>query len=379
MPHTSSVDNDPEVLTWLGRTGQAEGSSMTAGDALRESFVELREPQSDALRTSGRFGLLVGASPPMQALYDQLGRVASSSATVLLVGQSGTGKRLAAQTLHELSGRRDAPCLVVDCAAIPSHLIEGELFGHDKSGSAGAVREHKGYFERANGGTLFLDEITEISTDLQTKLLRVLETGSFLRGGVSERIVTDVRVIAATNGSPEKAVADGRLRKDLYNRLSVFPIRLPSLRERSADLELLAHHFLDQLNKDEATHKRLSSEFVAHLHSHSWPGNVRELRNYVHRAFIMADEVVGPLHLQERVIAIDHAPVLTVRVGTPLYEIERRLTMATLAQCGNVKRRAAEILGISAKTLYNRLEHYAASDKAAQDAPTAELVEESPR
>jgi DNA-binding NtrC family response regulator len=379
MPHTSSVDSDPEVLTWLGRTGQAEGFSSATGDALPGSFVALREPRSDALRTSGRFGPLVGASPPMRTLYDQLGRVASSSATVLLVGQSGTGKRLAAQTLHELSGRKDAPCLVVDCAAIPSHLIEGELFGHEKSSSAGAVRQDKGYFERANGGTLVLDEIAEISSDLQTKLLRVLETGSFLRGGVSERIVTDVRVIAATSRSPEKAVADGRLRKDLFNRLSVFPIRLPSLRERSGDLELLAHHFLDQLNKDEATHKRLSSEFVAHLYSHSWPGNVRELRNYVHRAFILADEIVGPLHLQERPIAIDHPPVLTVRVGTPLYEIERRLTMATLAQCGNVKRRAAEILGISAKTLYNRLEHYAASDKGAQNAPTAGQMEKSPR
>jgi DNA-binding NtrC family response regulator len=317
----------------------------------------------------------------MQTLYDQLNRVAPTSATVLLIGQSGTGKELAAQTIHQLSRRKRAPFLAVNCGAISPQLIESELFGHEKGSFTGADRQHKGFFERANGGTLFLDEITEMSRDLQVKLLRVLESGTFLRVGLPQPIVTDVRVIAATNRQPEKAVADGKLRDDLFHRLNVFPIQMPALRERGPDIELLAQYFLDMFNKEEGTHKRFSQDALNRLYDYAWPGNVRELKNCVHRAFIMADEVVGSLRADEAPSPTveDDPALLTVRVGTPLDDIERRVTMATLAQCGNVKRRAAEILGISVKTLYNRLEAYAASDATAREILGSEGLQQESR
>jgi DNA-binding NtrC family response regulator len=208
-----------------------------------------------------------------------------------------------------------------------------------------------------------------MSKDLQVKLLRVLETGTIMRVGLPQPIVTDVRVIAATNRQPEKAVAEGKLRDDLYHRLNVFPIQMPSLHERGPDIELLAQYFLDMFNKEEGTHKRFSQDALNRLYDYSWPGNVRELKNCVHRAFIMADEVIGVLRAEDSQspVAVEDPTLLTVRVGTPLDDIERRVTMATLAQCGNVKRRAAEVLGISVKTLYNRLEAYAASDTTARE------------
>jgi two-component system, NtrC family, response regulator AtoC len=295
----------------------------------------------------------------MQVLYDQLSRVAPTSATVMLIGESGTGKELAAATLHELSRRRDAAFLPLNCGAVAPQLIESELFGHERGSFTGADRQHKGFFERANGGTIFLDEITEMPMELQVKLLRVLETNSVTRVGGTQLIASDVRVICATNREPEKAVADGKLREDLYHRLNVFPIRLPPLRERDTDIEQLAQFFLDQLNKTEGTNKSFSRDALVRLYQHSWPGNVRELKNYVQRTFIMADDII------ELDVAISDAPpktddgtTITIRVGTPLEEVERRVTMATLAYCGHVKRKAAEILGVSLKTLYNRLETY---------------------
>jgi two-component system, NtrC family, response regulator AtoC len=322
---------------------------------LHAEIGELR----DELRKLGRFGHILGNSPTMQQLYEQLARVSPTSATVLLVGESGTGKELCAQTIHEMSRRKRHPFLPVNCGAVSPQLIESELFGHEKGSFTGADRQHKGFFERANGGTIFLDEITEMPMDLQVKLLRVLETGTFMRVGTSTPLATDVRIIAATNRSPEKAVTDGRLREDLYHRLNVFPVNIPPLRERGTDIELLAQYFLDQHNREQGTKKTFSRAAIAKLYSHTWPGNVRELKNYVQRAFILSDTVIEPDMATSNFVEPDNAEVLTVRIGTPLEEIERRVTFATLASCGNVKRRAAEILGISLKTLYNRLEAYA--------------------
>jgi len=312
-----------------------------------------------ALRTLGRFGPLRGNSPVMQTLYDQLERVARTSATVLLVGESGTGKELCAEAIHDASPRKKQPFLAVNCGAVSPQLIESELFGHEKGSFTGADRQHKGYFERASGGTLLLDEVTEMPAELQVKLLRVLETGSFTRVGTTQPILTDVRVIAATNRIPERAVAEGKLREDLYHRLNVFPIRVPPLRERGTDIELLARAFLEILNQAEARHKTFTASTIARLYAHSWPGNVRELKNHVQRAYIMADEVIDEDHASGSLPDADHAEILTIRVGTPLEEVERRLTLATLAAYGNVKRKAADVLGISLKTLYNRLEYYA--------------------
>ena len=332
--------------------------------ALQHEIGTLR----DELRKLGRFGRILGGSQRMQVLYDQLSRVAPTSATVLLIGESGTGKELAAHTVHELSRRRDAPFLPLNCGAVAPQLIETELFGHERGSFTGADRQHKGFFERANGGSIFLDEITEMPMELQVKLLRVLEIGTFTRVGGAAQVASDVRIIAATNRDPKKAVADGKLREDLYHRLNVFPIQLPPLRERGVDIEQLALFFLEEQNLAEGTSKTFSRDALVRLYQHHWPGNVRELRNYVQRAYIMADDVVeGEITATTAAPKSDDELIVTIHVGTPLAEVERRVTMATLAYCGQVKRKAAQILGVSLKTLYNRLETYNGKPSARSD------------
>jgi two-component system response regulator AtoC len=311
------------------------------------------------LRRLGHFGKMLGAAPVMQKLYNHIARVAPTEATVLLLGESGTGKELAACTIHDLSLRQKHPFIAINCGAISPQLIESEIFGHEKGSFTGADRQHKGYFERANGGTLFLDEITEMPIELQVKLLRVLETGAFMRIGSNQEIETDVRVIAASNRDPEEAIADGKLRLDLYHRLNVFPLLMPPLRERDTDVELLAQHFLDELNAAHGTSKALTADGMARLREYHWPGNVRELRNYMQRAFILSDHAIDAAALTPATTAptsVGHT--LAIPVGTSLAEVDRKLIFATLELCGGVKKRAADILGISLKTLYNRLEEY---------------------
>ncbi|MFW7340975.1 sigma-54 dependent transcriptional regulator [Pollutimonas sp. H1-120] len=309
------------------------------------------------------FAKMVGQSRAMQLLCAHIEKVAPTQATVLLVGESGTGKELAAEAIHLASPRHQKPFLPVNCGAISPNLIESELFGHEKGSFTGADRQHKGFFERARGGTLFLDEITEMSMDLQVRLLRVLETGRFMRVGTHEEIVADVRVIAATNRNPEQAVADGTLREDLYHRLSVFPLELPPLREREDDVILLANNFLQKLNEENRTAKTFAPEAVQAMKDYSWPGNIRELRNYVYRSYILADDVIKgdfnsfELHGHSAGWGFE----ILVPVGVPLADANRQLILATLKQCGGVKKAAAEMLGISLKTLYNRLEEYGAS------------------
>jgi two-component system response regulator AtoC len=316
-----------------------------------------------ALRTElqrlGHFGRMLGTSPVMQKLYNHIGRVAPTEATVLLLGESGTGKELAAETIHDLSLRQKQAFLPVNCGAISPHLIESEIFGHEKGSFTGADRQHKGYFERANGGTLFLDEITEMPIELQVKLLRVLETGSFMRIGSNQELETDVRIIAATNRDPEEAIAEGKLRLDLYHRLNVFPLKIPPLRARGADVQLLAQNFLNELNAAHGTGKVISPDGLACLAEYHWPGNVRELKNYVQRAFILSDQTIDAAALAPTMAPQSSANLtLSIPVGTSLADVDRKLIFATLELCGGVKKRAADILGISLKTLYNRLEEY---------------------
>jgi DNA-binding NtrC family response regulator len=307
----------------------------------------------------GRLGLLLGASPPMQSLYEMLNRVAPTDASVFLVGESGTGKDLAAQTLHMLSRRSRAPFLPLNCGAISPTLIESELFGHERGSFTGAARRHKGYFERAHTGTLFLDEISEMPIELQVKLLRVLETGEVVRIGGDQAAPVDVRVIAATNRDPQKAVNEGKLREDLLYRLQVFPIHMPPLRERGDDVQLLADYFLGQLNERQGTGKAWTEDSLERLRTHSWPGNVRELKNVVHRAFIMADHEITPRCLPREVGGdFGGTRSLNFQVGTSIEEVERRLIMATLEAHGGNKRKTADVLGVSLKTLYNRLNTY---------------------
>jgi two-component system, NtrC family, response regulator AtoC len=327
---------------------------------LREEIQTLRAE----LRNLGRFGPLIGGSPAMQAIYDLIARVAPTEATVLVQGESGTGKELVARTVHQLSRRRKQPFLPLNCGAVSPQLIESELFGHERGSFTGADRTHKGYFERAGGGTLFLDEITEMPIELQVRLLRVLETGTLSRVGAEREIAVDVRVIAATNQDPERAVADGKLREDLLYRLSVFPIHLPPLRERHGDVELLTEDFLAAVNESEKTRKHFTPAALALLRAHPWPGNVRELKNAVQRAFILADEEITPSCLPSLGTggnAHGAAVALQLRVGSSIAEAERRLILATLDEYAGDKERAALTLGISLKTLYNRLNLYKAS------------------
>lgn len=307
------------------------------------------------------FGLLYGASPQMREVYRMIGKVAPTEATVLVVGESGSGKELVAHTIHRMSARANGPFVAVNCGAIPASLIEAELFGYEKGAFTGAVRSHRGFFERAAGGTLFLDEIAEMAPEMQVRLLRVLDTGGFCRVGGDCEIRSKVRVIAATNRNPVTAVDENHLREDLMYRLAVFPIQLPPLRERGGDIVLLARHLLDELNEEAGTVKRLTENALQSIYRHPWPGNVRELKNCIQRAFILADaEVdVDPFSALPRPAApASSGDCLQFAIGTSLSDMERKTILATLDQCSGNKRRTAEILGVSLKTLYNRLTEY---------------------
>jgi DNA-binding NtrC family response regulator len=332
----------------------------------------------------GHFGHLWGRAPSMLKLYEQIARVAGTGVTVFVTGESGSGKEVVAQTVHDLSRRRKQPFLAVNCGAISPNLIESEIFGHEKGSFTGAERQHLGFFERAGGGTLFLDEITEMPMELQVKLLRVLETGRFMRVGSTQSQEADVRVIAATNRAPQQAVAAGKLREDLLYRLNVFPIELPPLRRRLSDVPLLAAHFLTAIGEQEGVVKRFSAQALERLQGYRWPGNVRELRNVVQRAYVMAaGEVIDEEWLPEEdcdaadvlvpapatgVVAAGGekaqggGPGVTVPIGTSMAQAERALILATLRHHQHHKERTAAVLGISLKTLYNRLKEYAAGD-----------------
>ncbi len=306
------------------------------------------------------FGGLFGRSVPMQALYREIERIAPTDITAFLQGESGTGKEVIAQTIHDLSPRRDGVFVPINCGAFAPSLVESELFGHERGSFTGATGRHRGCFERADQGTLFLDEITEMQPDLQVKLLRVLETGELLRLGGQKPIRVNVRVIAATNRSPAHAVTEGKLREDLYFRLSAFPIRIPGLRERPGDVEQLALHFLALLNSADGIRKTITDRTLQELRRYSWPGNVRELKNLVHRAYILADDVIDVEHLPPLVEgpATGNAGMLNIAVGSPLREVERRLILATLTHYHGDKQRTASALGVSLKTIYNRLRLY---------------------
>jgi DNA-binding NtrC family response regulator len=317
-----------------------------------------QEASSDVMM---RCGELYGSSDSMQHLYKLITKVAPTRANVLISGESGTGKELVASEIHRLSRENDKPFIALNCGAVSPQLIEAELFGHERGSFTGAVRMHKGCFERAAGGTLFLDELTEMSMEMQVKLLRVLETGRFSRVGADEEIQVKVRVIAATNRDPQQAVDNGFLRSDLYYRLSVFPIAVPTLREREQDIELLAKVFLARLNEEDGTRKQFSKSSRRFLNEYHWPGNVRELKNMVHRAFILADQDVdlsAAIGAAKPVVSGVESDCVTFPLGSRLADAEQRLIFATLGYCGGNKTQTAEVLGVSLKTLYNRLNEY---------------------
>jgi two-component system, NtrC family, response regulator AtoC len=372
----ASVDTAIEALRrgvtdYLTKPVDIKRLRQILGDIAKTSGLttEISDLRSEHAK-SGRFGKIIGQSSAIHQACDLIARIAPSSASVLISGESGTGKDVVAETIHAFSRRRHGPYVPVNCGAISPTLIESELFGHERGSFTGADRRHRGYFERATRGTLLLDEITEMPIELQAKLLRVLETGSFTRVGGEEPLTVDVRIIAASNRNLQEAIEKGKLREDLYYRLKVFHLSLPALRERPDDIPLLAHWFLDELVKVEGTPKGFSDAALQALREYSWPGNVRELRNVVHSAHILAGALIDvdslPVEVHspsgQRSSVDADASVMTVKIGTPIADVERELILATLRQCDGNKARAAELLGVSLKTLYNRLGTYRAGD-----------------
>jgi len=303
----------------------------------------------------------LGHSPAAFQLARSIVKAAPTEASVLIIGESGTGKEVVARAIHGRSARRNSPFVAVNCGAISPSLAESELFGHEKGSFTGASSTTPGCFGRAHNGTLFLDEVTEMPLSMQVQLLRVLENGSYHRVGGTEQLKVNVRIIAATNRDPKEAVQAGTFRSDLLYRLAVFPVRVPPLRERKDDIVYLAQRFLNELNEQEKASKAFAPDALARLESYNWPGNVRELKNTVTRAFILADGEVeipplGP-GLEPRRPEIKHG-LLRITVGTPLTSAQRAVIMATLEYYGGDRRRTALALGISPKTLYNRLEEF---------------------
>jgi DNA-binding NtrC family response regulator len=336
-------------------------------DKIIERQATLREVKAlrRQLREHGSFGSMIGASAPMREVYRLIEQAAPTTASVLVTGESGTGKEMVAQTVHRLSPRASAPWVPLNCAAIPETLLESELFGHERGAFTGAIERQAGCFELAHRGTLFLDEIAEMTPATQVKLLRVLQERSFRRlGGRVEQSV-DIRVVAATNADPAAAVRKGTLREDLYYRLNVVGIHLPPLRERKDDLPLLLDTFIREFSAQNArTVTGVSPAARRALDEYDWPGNVRELRNVIERAMIVAAGrliEIGDLPPLGRVL--QSAPAgERLEPGMTVDDVERRLIMLTLDHTGNNKTRAAELLGISLKTLHNKLNRFRLDD-----------------
>src|SRR5213594_3427704 len=333
--------------------------------ALLGARVEL-EATRRKLRDAGSLGSLVGPLKKMQGIFHLIEMVAPSTASVLITGASGTGKELVARTIHDLSPRRNKPFLPINCAAIPETLIESEIFGHEKGAFTGALERRTGCFELAEGGTLLLDEIGEMPVATQAKLLRVLEDRKLRRLGSKVETTVDVRVLAATNKVPEEAVAHGELRNDLYYRLNVFNIHMPLLREHKDDIPELVQELLGEMNTKHGRKVAAVSEAVLNAFTnYSWPGNVRELRNTLERAVIVCEAAVvetkhlppGFGHTTLRTSA-DDGDAVRLDVGTTVEQAEKLLILKTLEATNNNKTRAAEILGISLKTLHNKLKEY---------------------
>ena len=311
------------------------------------------------LRDHGTFGRIIGNSAGIRGVYRVIEQSAPTNASVLISGESGTGKELVAQTIHELSPRQPFPFVAINCAAIPETLLESEIFGHEKGAFTGAHDRRIGVFELAHRGTLFLDEIAEMQPATQVKLLRVLQERTFRRLGGRQEQTVDVRVIAATNVDPLEASRNGKLREDLFYRLNVFNIDLPPLRQRKDDIPLLVQTFLNEFNRvNNKAVRGVDQDAMYLLEHYPWPGNIRELRNVIERATILADgEFIEAKHLPPTLVSKGEETLLTLTIvpGTTVDEAERRLITLTLEHCRNNKTRAAEVLGISLKTLHNKL------------------------
>jgi DNA-binding NtrC family response regulator len=325
------------------------------------------------LREAGRLGDLVGGSKPMQEVMRIVEMAAPSSASVLITGETGSGKEIVARTIHKLSPRASGPFVAINCSAIPETLMESEIFGHERGAFTGAAERRIGCFELADGGTLLLDEIGEMPAPTQAKLLRVLEDRKVRRLGSKTETPVDVRVLAATNKDPEQAVASGQLRQDLYFRLNVFHINLPPLREHKEDISLLVEHILRDVNaKHSKNVKGVGTEVMDIFMSHTWPGNIRELRNVLERSAIMCEKDL----ITRACLPVEFGKTpakgpsdlggIKFPIGTTVDAMERELILQTLNATGNNKTRAADLLGISLKTLHNKLKEYGNTHEEAE-------------
>jgi two-component system response regulator HydG len=309
-----------------------------------------------------RFGDLVGKSPAMQALFESIRKIAPTNSSVLILGESGTGKELVARAIHRQSPRAGGPFIRVNCSALAETLLESELFGHERGAFTGAVRERRGRFELAHGGTLFLDEISDVPASVQVKLLRVLQEKEIERVGGERTIRVDVRILSATNRDLAAEVARGAFREDLYYRLHIVPLRVPALRERPGDIELLVRHFLRTIAKETGKHVTgITDDALRQLAAYPWPGNVRELENAVERAIVLCDGETlgrGEFPIEGPAPAAAAPAAANGSLDRVLADTEKRLIQEALERTGGVKTRTAELLGIKTSALYYKLEKY---------------------
>ena len=324
-----------------------------------KNLLEENKYLREEINEKYHFEELIGKSSQIESIYRMIARVASSKSTILIQGETGTGKELVARAIHYRSSCRNNPFIKVNCAALPSDLLESELFGHEQGAFTGAIKKKEGRFELANKGTLLLDEISETTTAFQVKLLRVLQKeGEFERVGGTKTIKADVRVIATTNQKLEKNVREGKFREDLYYRLNVIPIFLPSLRERKEDIPLLVHHFLRKYNRQNgAKIESISSQSLALMQDYNWPGNIRELENIIERAVVMTEgKVILPEYLSLKVSSEEE--IISRSEKMTLEEMEKRLIENTLQKMGGNRTRTAEMLGVTARTIRNKIKKY---------------------
>jgi DNA-binding NtrC family response regulator len=332
--------------------------SMLVGRALANRELTLKNKNlEDELAKKNQFKTMVGSSSAMRQVFDMISRAAPAKASILITGESGVGKELVADALHELSPRKGKPLIKVHCAAIPSSLIGSELLGHEKGAFTGAVSRRRGRFELANEGTLFLDEIGEIEQNIQIKLLRVLQERKFERVGGEETIETDVRIIAATNRDLKAEIEKGTFREDLYFRLNVVNIRVPPLRERKDDLPLLISTFLREFSRENNKQiEGFNEKAQVSMYNYDWPGNVRELRNCVESAVVMAREnIITEADLPPTISPRSDAKWIRIPMGTTLDDSERIIIQDTLNSLNGNKSKTAEALKISRKTLHRKL------------------------
>lgn len=353
------------AFQYLTKPFDTDDLLRTVSEALEQSAPQREQARlrRELPETPAR---IIGASRPMQELFKLIARAARSSSTVLVTGESGTGKELVARAIHEASERKGA-FVPVNCAAIPSELMESELFGHTGQAFTGAKQARAGLFESADGGTMFLDEIGEMPLAVQPKLLRVLQEGTVRRVGADREIEINARVIAATNRDLEKEVSEGRFREDLYWRLNVIHLRIPPLRERPFDIPLLVEHFINKIaEKSGQPSLNVSPETLATLTAYSWPGNARELENVIERAVALANgQNLAPDDLPERVRSDGQTGGMIARARErrmTMRELEKEYIIEALRMTGGNKSRAAEILGFDRRTLHRKLDEYRAED-----------------